>query len=76
MEIFIGILVVVIFILGWLLLEIKKDEGSKTKEVEVLLNEKNIIAENKKKTWANQDVINKSSADELNKLRRTWKRNS
>ena len=70
----VGILIVAVAFLGWLLLRSKEERGVDKKEIEVLLDEKNIIAENKKKTWANQDIINKLSDVDLKLLRKQWTR--
>jgi len=68
MEIAIGILIVVIVILGWLLLLIRKDEGKTEAQLERMEKEeavKEIISDKLKKIDTMR--INASNADKLRK---------
>lgn len=70
----IGILVVVIGVLGYLLLRSKEKLGGFKVTIEKDNVEKQIIEENRKAVWANQDTINKLDDAGIKQLRKEFTR--
>lgn len=76
MEVWIFGLVVLVVLAGliWLAVYLSEDKGELKQEVKELTLEQELIEYNKQKRWANENLINTSSDNDINSMLDKWRK--